>query len=180
MILRREREPGAVERRANEHFHIVGDERAVDGDGQRLPPLVELPAVHALRSVTEVQAAVARQIARRLRRRMRGEVLGRADDGRPLIGRHADRDHVALDEPAEMNAGVEAGADEIEASLLGRGQVEEHVGVVAGELTEFRGEHHPRRQAGRDECRRAGSSRKKSDAARFCSTLPPPKPFGSW
>jgi len=40
-----------------------------------------------------------------------------------------------------MNAGVESGADEIEAALLGGGHVEHHVGMVAGELAELGRKH---------------------------------------
>jgi hypothetical protein len=50
-----------------------------------------------------------------------------------------------------MNAGIEAGADEVQAAFLGRRELELHVGRLPRELRQLRCENHPGRDARRDE-----------------------------
>lgn len=78
---------------------------------------------------------------------MRREIAGRADDGRPLLPRHAHRHHVPFDELSEVDTRLESGADEIDPTLFGGGDVEHDVGVVVRELAQLRCEHHPGGQA---------------------------------
>ena len=68
------------------------------------------------------------------------------DDRPPDVGPDSHGDHVLLDELTQMDAGVESCADEIDPSLLGRGQVDLDVRVVAGELAELRRQHHSGRE----------------------------------
>jgi hypothetical protein len=50
-----------------------------------------------------------------------------------------------FDEFAEMDPGVEAGADEIDPTLFRRGEIDSDIGIVARETGQLRCEHHPRR-----------------------------------
>ena len=71
-------------------------------------------------------------------------------DGRALLAGDLDRDHVALDELAEVDAGVEASADQVRAAVPFGGDVQHHIGIVAGELREpgpdVHGDRYGRRQ----------------------------------
>jgi hypothetical protein len=60
------RQSDAIENGANHEFHIVNDQRTVDRDGQRLLPLIELPAIDLVTPVAEVDASMLNQFARRL------------------------------------------------------------------------------------------------------------------
>src|SRR5438094_8326660 len=99
--------------------------------------LVEVPAVYAGGSVSKVDAAVAWQVTRRRRLGVRLEIAGRRHDGRPVVPGYAERDHVPFDEFPEMNAGVEARGDEVDATLVGR-HIEHDVRVVASKLSQLR------------------------------------------
>ena len=64
---------------------------------------------------------------------------GEADDRRAEVLGHAHGHHVLLDELADLDAGVEAGGDEVDTAVVG-GDVENDVGVVAREPRELRDE----------------------------------------
>jgi hypothetical protein len=87
---------------------------------------------------------------------MRFEVRRRPDDRGALVGRDAHRDHVALDELAEVDAGIEVSGDEIEARFVRRRDVEDDVGIGARKRAKLRGEHHRRRQWRDDQTHAAG------------------------
>jgi hypothetical protein len=63
---------------------------------------------------------------------MRGEILGRAHNGRPVIGRDADGDHVSLDVFADLNPGIETRRHELNPAVVG-GDVEQNLWILAGE-----------------------------------------------
>jgi len=73
-----------------------------------------------------------------------------------LLTRHCDRHHVALEELAKVNAGVEAAGDQVAPDVVLAGDVEDHLGIVAGEFlkpwTQERRQHH----RGRDQADDAG------------------------
>ena len=79
------------------------------------------------------------------------EVLRRADDRRALVGGDSYGDHVAFDELAKMDAGIEMAGHEIEAHLVGRRDIEDDIGVCMRECSERRREHHRRRERRDDE-----------------------------
>lgn len=60
-----ERQANAVDRGADHELHVVDDQGPVHGDRQGLVAPVELPTVDAVFSVTEVDAAMVREIPRR-------------------------------------------------------------------------------------------------------------------
>lgn len=78
-----------------------------------------------------------RQVAWRLRFRMRFEVSRRADNRGALVGGDSHGDHVAVDELAEVDAGIEMAGHEVEAHLVGRCDVEDDIGIGAREWAEF-------------------------------------------
>jgi hypothetical protein len=82
---------------------------------------------------------------------MRFEIARRADDRGALVGGNSHGDHVALDELAEVDAGIEMAGDEVEAHLVVRGDVEDDVGIGTREWAELRCQHHRRRQRRDDE-----------------------------
>lgn len=98
-----------------------------------------------------------REIAWRCRFGVRLEIAGRADNRRALVARHPDRDHVAFDELAEMNARVEPTGNEVQGAIV-RGDVEHDIGIATGELLELGAEEHLRREAWRDEANGPGRS----------------------
>ena len=54
VILKCERKSRAVDRCTKHDLHVINDWRSVHGDGEGLTALIELPAVHARRPVSEV------------------------------------------------------------------------------------------------------------------------------
>src|SRR5215204_799625 len=98
-----ESEADPVESRADHYVGVVHYQWAVDCDGQRLFPFVELPPIHALRAVPEVDAAMTKEIARRFGLRMRFEVCARSDNRRPMVRRYTYRDHVLRDVLTELD-----------------------------------------------------------------------------
>ena len=77
---------------------------------------------------------------------MSREVVRRTHDGEPVIARHAHGDHVALDRFTEVNASVEARGDELCASLLRRGDIEDDVREPTCKWHQLGCEHHRCRQ----------------------------------
>ena len=63
-----------------------------------------------------------------------------------MIARHAHCHHVALDRFAEVNTSVEARGDELGASLLRRGDLEDDVREPMGKWRQLGGEYHRGRQ----------------------------------
>src|SRR5207247_7079925 len=88
-------------------------------------------------------AAVACQVTRGYWLLVRLEVASRADDGRPVVLGDAESDHVPLDEFPEVNAGIEARGNEVDATLIGR-HVEHDVRIVARKLSQLRRQHRRR------------------------------------
>lgn len=107
VILRRERQAYAVDRRADHELQVVDDQRSVHRDGERLVPLVEFPPVHTLRSVSEVDAAMARQIVGRFRLGVRHEIAGRPTGARVLPAGRESR-NLIQGSPNVPESGVEA------------------------------------------------------------------------
>ena len=68
------------------------------------------------------------------------QVLRRGDDGGALIRRDAHRDHVALDELAELEARVEALGDDVDA-VVADADVHRDLGMRARERAELRRQH---------------------------------------
>ena len=135
VVLEQEGEPDAVQRRPNQELGVVDDERPGDGHRERLATLLELPPIDGPEGAHPVaEAAVRREVSRSRRLRMRVEVRGRRHDRRALLACHPDRDHVALDELAEVNAGVEAARDQVASRVVFARDVERDIGVVAGEF----------------------------------------------
>ena len=98
---------------------------------------------------------------------MRVEVRGRRHDRRALLARHPDRDHVALNELAEVNAGVETARDQVASGIVLARDVKRDIGALAGELrqpgTQESHEHDGRRDQADDAGRRchAGGRRRR-------------------
>src|SRR5512143_3983272 len=75
VVLQRPDDTDAVESRPHLDLGIVDDQRSVHRHAERVPPLLELPSVHAARALTKVDARVVQQIARVLGSGMGGKVL---------------------------------------------------------------------------------------------------------
>ena len=88
----------------------------------------------------EVDAPMLEQIVGRFRLRVRLEIRGRAHDGRPMVLRHPDRDHVLLNVFAEVNSCIEASCNDVEAAVVS-GDIENDVRIIARKLRQFRSEH---------------------------------------
>jgi hypothetical protein len=67
VLLKCERQSHTINRRLNQKIDIVRDERTAHSDGQRLPPLLELPVIHTRGPVSKVEASMIGQISRCLR-----------------------------------------------------------------------------------------------------------------
>jgi hypothetical protein len=112
VLLHEERDADAINRRANQQLHIVDNQWIVDGHGERLLALIELPAIGLIRAVPKVEATVLCEVAGRLRlrmvrsgtrglrRRLRGTLVngeGDIDDENATLTRHiADTDLAAV------------------------------------------------------------------------------------
>ena len=83
-----------------------------------------------------------------------------------------DGHHVALDELAEVDAGVEALRDQVGAAVAFGADVEHHIGVVAGELRELGPHDGCNRHRRRDEADRAGRLRTQSADVADCRRDP--------
>jgi hypothetical protein len=79
---------------------------------------------------------------------MRREIAGRGHYGGALLTRNPHGRHVALEELAEMNAGIITAGHEVAPRVVFAGEVEHEVGVGAGERRE------PGTQQGRQDNRR--------------------------
>jgi hypothetical protein len=82
-----------------------------------------------------VEALVLDEVARVPRRPTPREVRRRADDGHADVAGHGDRDHVAVDHLAELDAGVEASGDDVH-DRVAHHEVEPHVRVAGEEVGE--------------------------------------------
>ena len=72
--------------------------------------------------------------------------VGGGDDGGALLTRDLHGYHVALEELAEVDAGVEARGDQVTAAVVVGGDVEHDLGMVARELGELRTHRHGDRE----------------------------------
>jgi hypothetical protein len=98
---------------------------------------------------------VVQQVAGVLGPGVGGEVPPRADDRRAEVLGDAHGHHVLLDELADLDAGVEAGGDEVDAAVVG-GDVENDLRVVAREPRELRDERDHRGTARQEQAHAAG------------------------
>jgi hypothetical protein len=69
-ILRDPREARPVKRSLNHEINIIEQERAIDGDRERLGALVELPFVDTFATVPEADAPMVQHVSRRRRLRV--------------------------------------------------------------------------------------------------------------
>jgi hypothetical protein len=139
VMLQRKDHAHSVESRSHRDLGVVDGQRSVHRHGERLPALVELPAVHAPRSLTKVDAGVVQQISRVLRPGVGCKVLRRADDAHAQVLRHAHRHHVLRDELADLDARIEPSRYEIDAAVRPV-HLENDLRIVARELRELRDE----------------------------------------
>src|SRR5205085_2037705 len=113
--------------------------------------------------MSEVDALMLEQIVRRLWSGMRFEVRGRTHDRRVMIGRHANRHHVLLNELTVLNAGIETTGNQVQ-SVVGSGHVEQDVRILARKPPQLRSEHgncgKPRHQQAHASARLVTESRK--------------------
>src|SRR5215472_17557016 len=122
-FIRYESEADTVQRGLCDQDFIVDNQWARYCNREAVLALLKFPSVQPGVAVPEIDASMSQQIARRLRLAMQLEVTGRADDRRPVIRRHAHRDHVFFDVLAEVDACVESRRDDIHAAVIG-GDVE--------------------------------------------------------
>jgi hypothetical protein len=73
---------------------------------------------------------------------VRREVRRRTHNGESLVARHTHGDHIALNRLAEVNAGIEVGRDELCASLLRGGDLEDDVREPTTKFEQLRREYH--------------------------------------
>src|SRR5438552_6785582 len=115
----------AVQRGPQRELDVIDDEGSRHGDGDRPAALLELPSIDGAVGAHAISdAAVGRQVARRLRLRVRTEVRWGGDDGGALLTRDLHGHHVALEELAEVDAGVEPAGDQVAAAVVLGGDVE--------------------------------------------------------
>src|SRR5439155_27182613 len=116
----------SVQRSTERERGIAEDEGPRHGHSDGLAPLLELPSIDGpARAGAVGDAAVRRQVPRRFRLRVRGEVRRRGDDGRALLTRDLDRDHVPLDKLAELKPGIEAPGKQMSAAVPIRRNLEQ-------------------------------------------------------
>ena len=142
----RQRDADIGERGPDRQMGVVDDERTVHADRDRLASLLELPAVGAARK-TQADASMVVQILGCAGNASRREIARRTDHRQPQFARDADRDHILLDEFAELDAGIELAGDEIHRAGDGN-DIQNDVGVSLGEGRDARQQHHRRGRSG--------------------------------
>jgi hypothetical protein len=100
MLVERERQPHAVQRRSDRHVHVADDQRAITATASELRAFLDSQR-HTGGAHEDVDAAELREIAERVGSAVGFEISRRTNDRRSLIARHPDRDRVAIDELTE-------------------------------------------------------------------------------
>jgi EmrB/QacA subfamily drug resistance transporter len=155
----------AIQRRAYRDIVVVDHQVAIDGHLEPAAALREFPAIDGAAVEAEAHAIVPREVARVLRPAMAREVGGRPDHHRAHLATKPYGDHVALEQLAEPDAGVEAFADQVGEVVLDA-QIQRDARIGGEEVHQ-----HRLQQRARDDLRHGQAQRARRGAAALAQLL---------